>query len=170
MTADQPVLVARIGAARGLKGEVALDVRTDHPLERFAVGERLRTDNAAQPLLTVVGTSTHAGRFYVRFAEVVTREDAEALRGAELLAEAAPEDDAWYSHELVGLTAVDQAGQRLGTVRDLLIGAAQDLLVIDTDSGEVLVPFVDEIVPEVLVAQGRVVLNPPAGLFELADD
>ncbi|MGH3838085.1 MAG: PRC-barrel domain-containing protein, partial [Pseudonocardiaceae bacterium] len=54
----------------------------------------------------------------------------------------------------------------LGTVREVVHAPASDLLVVETDRGEVLVPFVRAIVPEVDLAGGRVVLDPPAGLLD----
>jgi 16S rRNA processing protein RimM len=76
------------------------------------------------------------------------------------------EEDAWYPHQLQGLAAVTRDGVALGTVKDLLTGLAQDLLVVTgTDGGEVLVPFVTALVPEVDVRGGRVVVDPPLGLF-----
>jgi 16S rRNA processing protein RimM len=54
----------------------------------------------------------------------------------------------------------------LGRVREVVHAPASDLLVLDTAHGEVLVPFVQAIVPEVDLAAGRVVLNPPAGLLD----
>jgi 16S rRNA processing protein RimM len=64
------------------------------------------------------------------------------------------------------LAAVGPDGVELGKVREVVHAPASDLLVLDTANGEVLVPFVHAIVPEVDLAGGRVVLNPPAGLLD----
>ena len=104
----------------------------------------------------------------LRFEDVTTREDAEDLRDVELLVDASadePEDDAWPVADLVGLAAETPDGRALGRVVELQSGAAQDLLVVDTGRERVLVPFVAALVPVVDVAGGRVVVDPPGGLF-----
>ena len=77
------------------------------------------------------------------------------------------EDDAWYDHQLVGLDVV-RDGEVVGRVIRVDHFPAQDLLIVVAGAGdrEVLVPFVKAIVPEVDVAAGRVIVTPPAGLFE----
>lgn len=78
-------------------------------------------------------------------------------------------EDGWYEDELVGLAVVNVAGESVGEVAGLLTRPAQDLLVVTLASGgEALVPFVDEIVPEVDPEAGRIVIDPPAGLLDLA--
>lgn len=170
-TGADGVVVARIGKPHGLRGEVTVQVHTDDPEQRLAVGERLDTDPADRGPLTITSGRVHKGILMLGFEGVDDRDAAEALRGTRLLAE--PEDDdesGWYEDELVGLDAVDGAGERLGTVRALLARPAQDLLEIEVPDGRVvLVPFVEEIVPQVDVDAGQVVLDPPAGLFELGE-
>lgn len=155
-----------VGGARGLRGEVSLDLRTDRPEQCFSPGTVVTTSSADFPKLTVEGLSFHRGRALVYFEEVGSREEAEAIRGVELLVEPQPEDDAWYSDELAGMSVVSPEGEPLGTVKELRLGAAQDLLVVDVSGREVLVPFVHELVPEVSPAQGTVVVTPIPGLFD----
>lgn len=162
--------VARIGRAHGLRGEVALDVRTDDPAARFTAGAVLPTEPAERGPLTVVRTREQQGRWYVTFAEAPDRTAAEALRGVELLVDVAGEDDddedAWYPHELAGLRAEHVDGRVLGEVVGLEHLPAQDALVLrEPDGARTLVPFVRAIVPVVDVAGGRVVLDPPGGLL-----
>jgi 16S rRNA processing protein RimM len=161
--------VARIGRAHGLRGEVALDLRTDNPEARLAVGQVLATDPAAAGPLTVARTRDQHGRWFVTFAEVTDRTGAEALQGVELVIDPAQdeEEDAWYPHELVGLRADHVDGRLLGTVAGLEHLPAHDVLVlVEEGSGaRTLVPFVRAIVPVVDVPGGRVVLDPPGGLL-----
>ncbi|WP_017592592.1 ribosome maturation factor RimM [Nocardiopsis potens] len=166
------LVVGRIGRAHGIRGDVAVDVRTDDPVLRFAVGARLLTDPERTGPLTVAAVRRHSGRLLVRFESVGDRDAAEALRGTVLLvdsAEIAPLDDPdeFHDHELIGLRAVTADGAEVGTVADVL-HHAQDTLVIDRGSGaEALVPFVREIVPEVDTEAGRITIDPPPGLLEL---
>ncbi|WP_407318319.1 ribosome maturation factor RimM [Isoptericola halotolerans] len=162
------LVVARIGKAHGLRGEVALDVRTDVPEERFTVGAELRTVPADAGPLTVTATRVHQGRWLVAFAESPDRTTAEGLRGVELVVEAgdSQDEDAWYPHELAGLRAELADGTVVGEVVGLEHLPAHDVLVLRETGGErTLVPFVHAIVPEVDVPGGRVRLSPPGGLL-----
>jgi 16S rRNA processing protein RimM len=162
------LVVATVGRAHGLRGEVALDVRTEAPEERLAVGAVLATQPPDAGPLTVVRTRTQAGRWYATFAEVGDRTAAERLRGVALVVEVAgsDEEDAWYPHELVGLRVERTDGSEVGEVVALEHLPAQDVLVVrETGGARTLVPFVREIVPVVDVPGGRVVLDPPAGLL-----
>ncbi|EPD29356.1 ribosome maturation factor RimM [Gleimia europaea] len=161
------LLVAVVGPAHALKGEVALDLRTDSPQERFFEGAQF--DAASHGVLTVESIRVHKGRMLVKFEEIHDRTDAEELRGAHLMVnvdESQDEDDAWYPHELMGLKVRTIAGEPRGMVARFVPGAAQDLLVVDYDGREVLVPFVRQIVPEVLLDEGTIVVDPPGGLFD----
>ncbi|ONI70375.1 ribosome maturation factor RimM [Actinosynnema sp. ALI-1.44] len=167
------VVVGRVAKAHGIRGELAVDVRTDSPEQRFAPGAvvaaRLR-DGTSKPL-TFATIRTHGERLLVTFDEVPDRTAAESLRGALLLADTddlPPTDDPdeFYDHELEGLSAVLTDGTAVGVVREIVHSAAGELLAIDKDGREVLVPFVREIVPEVDVAGRRVVLDPPEGLLD----
>src|SRR4051812_42927808 len=172
------LVVARIGRAHGIRGEVTVEVRTDAPDQRLGAGAVLHVPDggrrrelaaAGRPTsLTVTGSRDHNGTRLLRFAEVPDRSAAEALRDTLLEADV-PEDqddDAWYEHELLGLAVVDPGGARLGEVTGLQHMPAQDLLVVRTPLGERLVPFVRAIVPVVDVAGGLVVVDPPGGLLD----
>jgi len=167
------LVVGRIAKAHGIGGEVAVDVRTDSPDDRFAPGATLDTDPAERGPLTVRRTRWHSGRLLVVFDGVADRTAAEALRGTLLVADsttspAVDEDDEYWDHQLLGLSAVTVAGVRLGLVDDVLHPPGSDVLVVrGDDGGEILVPFVRAIVPEVDLAGGRVVVDPPEGLLEL---
>ena len=167
------LVVGRIGRPHGVRGEVTVEVRTDDPDTRFAPGSSLRTDPAERGPLTVSAVHPRSGGLVVAFDGVEGREAAETLRGTVLVVDSAelPEiedDDEWYDHQLVGLAAVDPAGAVLGEVADVVHAPASDLLVLrDADGREHLVPFVREMVPAVDVPGGRVVVDPPEGLFDL---
>jgi 16S rRNA processing protein RimM len=165
------VVVGRIGRPHGVRGEVTVEVRTDDPDLRFVAGAVLRTDPPGRGPVTISGVHWHSGTLLLRLAGVESRADAEALRNTELLVEVAdlPElddPDAYYDHELVGLTARLTDGSELGTVTEIR-HEAQDLLVVRAEGGQHLIPFVAAIVPTVDVAAGFVVVDPPEGLLEL---
>lgn len=165
------VVVGRVGRAHGIRGDVAVQPRTDEPRRRFAVGAVLR---AGERELTVASCRQHQGRLVVGFAEVGDRDAAEALNGAllEVDVDAAerPEDpEEFYDHQLVGLRVETTAGEPVGEVVRVEHPAAQDLLVIGTPAGEVLFPFVTALVPEVDLASGRLVVDDAPGLLQPED-
>lgn len=161
--------VAVVGAAHGLKGEVKLDVRTDSPDKRLAIGTMLETDPADLGPVTVVSRREYKGFTYVKFEEYSDRTGAESLRGAKLIIESDEdevEEDAWFSHELAGLEALDPEGYELGIVEGLEPGVGHDyLLVRETEGDVVRVPFVKAIVTDVDIDDHCVVIDAPAGLF-----
>ena len=171
------LVVGRIGKPHGIKGEVTVDVRTDEPERRFATGATLRAETprgSASTLtsMTVTKARWHQSTLLVTFAELHDRNSAEAARGivlhATVPADEAPEDpDEFYDHQLAGLRAVTVDGAEVGVVSEVLHLPSQDLLALRRPDGrEALVPFVTEIVPEVDLAGGRVVLDPPPGLLD----
>ncbi|MDG4767215.1 ribosome maturation factor RimM [Solwaraspora sp. WMMD406] len=123
--------------------------------------------------LTVDTVRWHQGRPLVLFAGVADRDVAETLRGVLLCVESSeiadPDDpDEYRDHQLVGLVAVSPTGERLGEVTRIDHAPASDLLVLRRPDGRsALVPFVRAIVPEVDLPGGRVVVDAPAGLFDL---
>ena len=167
------VVVGRIAKAHGIRGELAVDVRTDSPNERFRVGAAVTTrlrDGSTRDL-TIAAAREHSGRLLVRFEEVPTRDVAETLRGALLLADTdtlppTGDPDEFYDHELAGLRAELADGTVLGKVVEVVHSPAGELLELDVEGREVLVPFVHAIVPTVDIAGGRVVLDPPEGLLD----
>jgi 16S rRNA processing protein RimM len=168
------VLVGRVAKAHGITGELAIDLHTDSPEQRFALGESVtaRLRDGSSRTLTITAARPHSGRLLVRFEEVPDRNGAEDMRGALLLADAAAlaptgDPDEFYDYELSGLSAVLMDGTEIGKVKEIAHGLGGELLVIDRPGAEeLLVPFVREIVPVVDVPGGRVVLDPPEGLIE----
>ena len=147
--------VGRIARAHGIKGEVLVHLVSNRP-ERLAPGSVLATDAGD---LEVVSSTPHQGGFIVAFAGVATRSEAEALRATVLRAEPLDEPDAYWVHELVGATVVDQAGTAHGEVASVEANPASDLLVL-ADGRMVPLRFVVERQP------GRLVVDVPAGLLD----
>lgn len=164
------VVVGRLGRPHGLRGELAVSVRTDAPEERFAVGTEFTV--AAGRRLTVAGTRWHSGTLMLRFDGVSDRDAAAELTGTTLTVDVAAlaplnDPDEFHDHELVGLRAELADGSDVGEVREVLHGPGGDLLVISRESRtDALVPFVHQIVPTIDLAGARIVLTPPEGLLE----
>jgi 16S rRNA processing protein RimM len=171
------LVVGEIVRPHGVRGEVVVDVRTDEPGERFAPGAVLVTDPgtavSVPGTLTVEYARPHLGRLIVAFEGVEGREAADGLRRVLLCVDSAaippPADpDEFHDHQLLGLTAVDPEGEKLGEVVRIDHGPAADMLVLRRpDGGTALVPFVSAMVPEVDLAGGRLVMTLPGGLLDL---
>ena len=165
--------VARIGKPHGIRGEVTVQVLTDAPGDRFVPGTEVVVEPASAGPLIGEGARWNKDILLLAFEGIETRNQAETLRGAKLFVETEElgedDDEGWYEHELVGLEA-RVGSQVVGKIAALHTLPVQDLLVVETQDGkEILVPFVEQIVPEVNVADGFVLLTPPDGLFEVND-
>jgi 16S rRNA processing protein RimM len=175
------VTVGRIGRPHGVRGDVVVGVRTDEPELRFARGSRLDTDPAGVGPLTVAGHRWHSGELLVRFAEIGDRTAAAELGGTWLLVDSAAlgaldDPDEFRDGDLVGLRVQTVDGTAVGTVTDVL-HHGQDIIVVDPAkpaagggrAEQILIPFVRAIVPEVDIAGGVLVIDPPEGLLNLQD-
>ena len=171
----QQLRVGRLTKAHGLKGAIKLELFTDDPGRRFVPGAvftlQVPTGSAWHgktiELVELRWYNQHAVGF---FKDVPDRSTAETLAKAILwidadVAEQSDEEDAWYDHQLVGL-AVMRDGVRIGTIGRLEHMPAQDLLIVKTPTGDVMIPFVKAIVPSVDVKNGIVTITPPPGLLE----
>jgi 16S rRNA processing protein RimM len=166
------LVVARIGRAHGIRGEVTVEVRTDEPEVRLPPGALLATEPAAAGPLRIAAGRVHSGRLLLRFEGVTDRTAAEALRDTLLIAEVDPEEspddpEEFYDHQLIDVEVVTRAGRVVGRIEEIAHLPAQDLLVVRReDGGEALIPFVSEIVPEIDLAAQRAVVEPPPGLLD----
>jgi len=167
--------VGRLLKAHGLKGAIKLELYTDSPNERFVPGAVLELQVPEEsPWFGKTITVSELKWFNqspVLFIQGVSdRNVAETLIKAILLIDqpldATPsEPDAWYDHQLAGLKVL-RDGAEIGSLVRVDHMPAQDLLIIRTESGEVLLPFVKAFVPRVDVAGGVIEITPPGGLFE----
>jgi 16S rRNA processing protein RimM len=165
------VLIARIGAAHGIKGEVRVKAYTAEPMGIGAYGPLEAPDSKTFEVASLRPAAGPASdMLVVKFKGISDRNAAEALNGVELSVprDRLPpaEEDEFYHADLIGLAAVAPDGTELGTVIAVHNYGAGDLLEIASKRGEtVLVPFTRAAVPEVDLAAGRVIVVPPAGLL-----
>lgn len=167
--------VGRLTKAHGLKGGMKIELYTDEPDRRFvpdaSFSLQVPTSSAWHgKSIRLAELRWYNGHPVVFFQDVADREAAESLVKAILwvdqdLAELPVEDNAWYDHQLVGLSAV-RDGRTVGRIIRVDHLPGQDLLVVRSGETEVLVPFVSAIVPEVDIRSGIITLTPPEGLFE----
>ncbi|MGW6154532.1 ribosome maturation factor RimM [Streptomyces sp. NPDC055144] len=166
------LVVARIGRAHGIKGEVTVEVRTDEPELRLGPGAVLATDPASTGPLTIETGRVHSGRLLLRFEGVRDRTAAEALRNTLLIAEVDPEElpedeDEFYDHQLMDLDVVTTDGVEVGRITEISHLPSQDLFIVERpDGSEVMIPFVEEIVTEIDLEEQRAIIDPPPGLID----
>ena len=170
------LVVGRIAKAHGITGEVVVEVRTDDPDDRFAIGNRLRLKNFRRGLecdAVISAARPHGERLLLRLDGVTDRDGADALRGALVVVDSGDlppieDPDEFYDHQLEGLTVRTVDGQAIGAVAEVLHTPGGDLLSVRTESGaEILVPFVSDIVTSVSLTDGVVEIDPPEGLLDL---
>lgn len=164
------VVVGRIGRAHGIRGDVAVDVRTDEPERRFARGAVVLANGRS---LTVAASRWHSGRMLVSFAEVADRTAAEQLRGTLLESEVDPDEvpedeDAYYDRQLIGLEARGANGVVIGSVVSVVHHDEQDTLIVAADGRELMIPFVSALVPTVDLAGGHLIVADVPGLIDPA--
>jgi 16S rRNA processing protein RimM len=156
--------VGRIGKAHGILGEATIEVRTDEAEDRFAIGSQLETDSHG--VLTVNSVRVHNGILLLGFEGITDRNQVELLRNELLYAEVdinAPgyDEDDYHVLQLIGCETFLEDGTLFGTISDVLNLPGQDVLAIKTESGEVMIPFVRQLVPTVDIANRKLVVIPP---------
>ncbi|MDJ0925857.1 MAG: ribosome maturation factor RimM [Acidimicrobiia bacterium] len=167
---QQSIKVGYIRRAHGVNGAVVIrPLRTDPGL--FAVGRILGTDDPEMTRATLLSVRSHNEGLLVVVEGVANRTKAEALRGTSLYVPRselnAIDPDEFWPNELMGLAVFDSAGRRLGRVVDVVAGESQDRLTVSGEAGSFEVPFVTELVIEVDVGQGQIVVDLPEGLVDL---
>ena len=166
---DDKITVGTISGAFGVHGDVRLKSFCADPAAIADYTPLTRKDGIE--ITTIVIKGQTKGALIARIDGVTTKEDADALRGMDLLArrDQLPSlpDDEFYHTDLMGLTAFDTGGAELGRVKAVQSNGADDLLEIVAPGlkDSVLVPFTKAIVPTVDLSTGRIILDPPRGIF-----
>ncbi|UCA45538.1 ribosome maturation factor RimM [Pseudochrobactrum sp. XF203] len=167
---DNPVQLAVIGAAHGIKGEVRVKTYTGDPMDLGSYGLLYDASGKSYEVLSIRPSKTVV---VVRFAGVEDRNAAEALNGKELYVDHAqlPQDldeDEFYYTDLIGLAVRDSAGVSYGKVSAVFNFGGGDVLEIK-ESGKkpVMIPFTLTSVPEILMEEGAILIDPlAAGLVD----
>lgn len=163
---ESTVAVARITRAHGVQGELAVLVISEVP-GRFADGETVWLEDGRT--LTVESSRPHKDRLLVRFREVQSREQAEALQRALLVVpeSLSPElpEGSWWDHRIVGCALETDTGRALGTVHDVIHTAANDVWsAVDDEGTETLIPVLEDVILDVDMDAKRIVVREIPGL------
>ncbi|WGT46303.1 ribosome maturation factor RimM [Tessaracoccus lacteus] len=170
MSEQVEVTVGRFGRAVGIRGEIAVELRTDEPARRFRPGVSLRLGDTGRSV-EIDQVRWNRGRLAVTLVGYPDRTAVEALTGLLLHAlvpsdERPSEPEEYFDRQLVGLKVLDHRGAQVGTVTEVLHMPAQEVLQVDVTGEERLVPFVSALVPVVDLASGHVQLADVPGLLE----
>jgi 16S rRNA processing protein RimM len=163
---EPTVAVGRVARAHGVQGEVAVLVLTE-VAERFADDAVVWLEDGRR--LTVEAPRPHRDRLLVRFREVADRTAAVALRGALLVVPESSSPDlpegSWWDHRIEGCAVETDGGRHLGTVRDVIHTAANDVWSAVDDAGaETLIPVLKDVLVRVDVDTRRIVVREVPGL------
>ena len=159
-TSNERIVIGRVGAAHGIRGELRIIPLTDFP-ERFAA---LREVMVGDELLHIESVKPQGKNFLMRFREYTVREDAQKLTGRLLTvarAEAAPLDEGeYYVFDIVGLTVYDEENNELGTVENILRTGSNDVYAVRSEDGrEILIPALRKVVRTIDVPNGRMTVR-----------
>jgi 16S rRNA processing protein RimM len=157
---------ARVRRPFGIKGEMLLELLTDFP-NRLARHEHLYAGEERRPL-EIGAVRRHGEEWLLSLAEVRDRDAAEALRGEILylrygdLPPLPP--GVYYLHQIEGLSVFTEAGEALGRVKEILKTGANDVYVVRGEQGEILLPAIPQVIREIRVAEGRMIVRLMEGL------
>jgi 16S rRNA processing protein RimM len=171
MAPKDQVVVARIGGAHGIKGEVRVTAFTADPTDVARYAPLTAADGRVFAIDAVRPNPSAPQTLIVRFKDIADRDAAEALNGTELSvprsALGQPADEEYFHADLIGLAAFGRDGAPIGTVIAVHNYGAGDLIEVAPPRGNaILVPFTRAAVPEIDVPNGRIVVDPPPGLLE----
>jgi len=157
---SDPVVIGVISTPHGVRGTLRVK----------PVGSGLHLRKGESPVVgdrrrTILGARRTPKGFLVDFEGISSREEADAMRGAELFLDRdeldEPDEGEFYVSDLVGLEALDESGEKVGTVAETFETAAHEILVIREDGEEIYVPFTMEHVPEINLEAGRITIAQP---------
>ncbi len=175
MTETDWLTIGKLVSPQGLKGEVRVNPSSDFPERFLKPGNRWLQKGSEKPRkMQLISGRRLPGKslFIVSFAEIKNRADAESIVGQKMLVPSterpALADNEFHFLDLIGLKVkLKDSKDYIGEIVNLTT-AGNDLLEIELAQGKkVLVPFVKEIVPEVNIKEGFIVLTPPKGLLTI---
>jgi len=169
---DEMAVVGVIARPHGIRGQVIVNPATDFPEERFGAGATLfvMREGRIQPV-TVSTSRLHQGRPVIGLEGVADMNAARELAGLEFRIPveslAALPEGTYYHHDLIGCVVVTPDGTAVGTVSSVEGDMGNTRLVVQRETGELLIPLVSDICTAIEPSAKRIVIAPPDGLLEL---
>ena len=161
----ESLIVGRILAPWGIRGEVKVEVLTNFP-ERFAPQKVVYLN--ARPL-EIESCRPHKQHLVVKLDTIDSVEDAERLRGQDLTIPSSelsrlPEGQ-YYTFQIIGLDVLTTEGQYLGQVTDIMATAGNDVYIVEGEGGEILIPAIEDVVKSIDLDKGEMVIEAIEGLL-----
>ena len=162
----ESLIVGRILAPWGIRGEVKVEVLTDFP-ERFAPQKVVYLN--ARPL-EIESCRPHKQHLVVKLATIDSVEDTEKLRGQDLTIPSSelsrlPEGQ-YYTFQLIGLKVLTTDGEHLGQIADIMTTASNDVYIVKGKHGEILIPAIEDVVKSIDLEEGKMVIEAIEGLLD----
>ena len=163
--ADDSVIVARITGAHGVDGTLRIILLSDLP-GRFDAGSSLFAGGRFRAVSSFRPTGPDTG--LIRLDGISTRRQANSLSGQYLTARPDTElelDEGEYLHyQLIGMKVRTEEGEELGEIREIIETGSNDVYIVRGEAGEVLIPATAQVVLEVDVVGGKMLVRLPDGL------
>lgn len=165
MSDDGLIVIGRLQKPFGIRGEIRVQAYT----ETFEAFEKSEWLQIKEKRMVIKQIRIHKGSVLVLFDGINTPEQASGLSGhlVQTLAQNLPakDEDEYYYFELIGLDVFTESGRHLGKITEVMATGANDVFVVNGDSGEILIPFIDEVVTDIDLAAKKVQVNPMEGLI-----
>jgi 16S rRNA processing protein RimM len=158
------LVVGKIRRPHGIKGELVMEVLTDFP-ERIQIGRTLYAGDKHQPV-KIESLRWHKNYLLIKFHGYDTPESAGIFRNVLIYkpidhVPQLPEGE-YYHYQLMGLRVVDEAGELIGVLQEILITGANDVMLIQSpDNKEVLIPLIDSVLLDVNLEEKTIRVKPP---------
>ena len=168
MPREQDIVIGKIIAPLGTRGEVKMILLTEFP-ERFQAGNELalRLPKGEPKRVKILAERQHKEGLALKLEGVDTRDDAEALRGAEFVIGASDvhelPEGGFYVFDLIGLHVVTDDGRECGEVIEVLQSGANDVYITSTG---LCIPALKNVVAKIDIGEGVMVIHPVPGLLD----
>ena len=160
------LIVGRIVAPWGIRGEVKVEVETDFP-ERFSPHKQVYIDGIP---FTIESCRSHKQHLIVKLATIDSIEAAEKLRKQDLTIPGSelyplPEGQ-YYAFQLIGLKVLTTAGKHIGQIKEIMATASNDVYIVEGKRGEILIPAIEDVVKSIDLKKGKIVIEAIEGLLD----
>ena len=167
--------VGYVRRPHGIRGDVVVRGLVDDADAKLVVGASFLSNEDPPAALTITSVAPVKGDYRIHFEEIADRNRSEDLQGVQITVPSGErrelEDDEWWPEDLVGCRVLDAEGSEIAVVREVIIGNAQDRLVVEAkDGSKAEIPFVEALVLKVDIANDEVIVDLPDGLFDAPND
>jgi 16S rRNA processing protein RimM len=165
------IAVGRITKSVGIKGEVRVAMLTDSP-DRFTSLKAIwcGAEEKSATRYSILSMRIERSAVVLKFKEIESRTTADELRGRYLFVDekqkVAPPKGSYFIHDIIGMKVETEAGEEVGSVRDVMELPANDVWVVTSGTKELLIPAIKEVIRSVDVQGRRVVIRPLEGMLE----